>query len=57
MIASSISASQLRSDLATTNAPIVIDVRRQPAFLAVSQMISGALRRNQIGRASCRERV
>src|SRR5215510_8151445 len=45
MKASSISVSQLRSDLAGRDASIVIDVRRRPAFLAAQRMISGALRR------------
>jgi hypothetical protein len=45
MKASSISASQLRSELAGRNAPIVIDVRRRPAFMESDAMISGALRR------------
>jgi rhodanese-related sulfurtransferase len=45
MKAASISASELRSDLAKRNAPIVIDVRRRPAFLAAERMISGTLRR------------
>ena len=41
----SITASQLRSEVAGGNAPIVIDVRRRPAFLAADRTISGALRR------------
>ena len=45
MTASSIPTSQLRSELAGKTAPIVIDVRRRPAFLAAQRMISGALRR------------
>ena len=45
MKVSSISASELRSQLAGGNAPIVIDVRRRGAFLESDAMISGALRR------------
>jgi len=45
MKASSITVSQLRSELAGGNAPIVIDVRRQPAFLDSDATIAGALRR------------
>jgi rhodanese-related sulfurtransferase len=40
-----ISVSQLRAELAGEQAPIVIDVRRQPAFLEADEMIAGALRR------------
>ena len=46
MKASSISVSELRSELAGRNAPIVIDVRRGPAFLESEATISGALRRD-----------
>jgi rhodanese-related sulfurtransferase len=46
MKASSISASELLSSLAGRDAPIVIDVRRRPAFLESQAMISGALRRD-----------
>jgi rhodanese-related sulfurtransferase len=46
MKVSSISASELRSELAGRDAPIVIDVRRGPAFLESEAMISGALRRD-----------
>jgi rhodanese-related sulfurtransferase len=46
MKAATISASGLRSELAGRNAPIVIDVRREPAFLQSEAMISGALRRD-----------
>jgi rhodanese-related sulfurtransferase len=46
MKAPSISASELRSELAGRDAPIVIDVRRGPAFLESEAMISGALRRD-----------
>jgi rhodanese-related sulfurtransferase len=45
MKAPSISASELRSELAGRNPPIIVDVRRRPAFLAAERMISGALRR------------
>ncbi|HEY7240846.1 MAG TPA: chromate resistance protein ChrB domain-containing protein [Burkholderiales bacterium] len=45
MKAASISTSELRSALAGNYAPIVIDVRRRPAFLAAERMVSGALRR------------
>jgi len=40
-----ISVGELRSQLATTNPPIVIDVRRRPAYGESDAMISGALRR------------
>jgi rhodanese-related sulfurtransferase len=43
--APSISASRLRSEVVGRSAPIVIDVRRPPAYLAAERMISGALRR------------
>jgi len=46
MKASSISASELRSELAGRDVPIVIDVRRGPAFLESEATISGALRRD-----------
>jgi rhodanese-related sulfurtransferase len=42
----SISATELRARLANGRPPLVIDVRRQPAFLASREMISGALRRD-----------
>ena len=41
-----ISASDLRKLLSGAAAPIVIDVRRQPAFMASGEMLSGALRRD-----------
>ena len=41
-----ISASDLRAQLAGDVPPIVIDVRRQPAFMASDEMLSGALRRD-----------
>jgi rhodanese-related sulfurtransferase len=42
----SISPSQLRTDLAGAKPPIVIDVRRKPAFTAAREMLGGALRRD-----------
>jgi rhodanese-related sulfurtransferase len=42
----SISALELKRQLAGEGAPIVIDVRRGPAFLASREMIRGALRRD-----------
>ena len=47
-----IPASQLRSELAGKNPPIVIDVRRRAAFLESDAMISGALRRDPEGTRS-----
>lgn len=41
-----ISAGELRSQLADTSPPIVIDVRRRPAYAESDAMISGALRRD-----------
>jgi len=41
-----ISASDLRQQLSGDAPPIVIDVRRQPAFMASGEMVSGALRRD-----------
>jgi rhodanese-related sulfurtransferase len=41
-----ISAADLRKQLSGGSAPIVIDVRRQPAFMASGEMVSGALRRD-----------
>ena len=46
MTATSISASQLRADIKGPTPPIVIDVRRRPAFSASREMIGGALRRD-----------
>src|SRR5687768_18230115 len=46
MTATSISASQLRADIKGPTPPIVIDVRRWPAFSASREMIGGALRRD-----------
>jgi len=45
MKTSGISVSQLRTDVAGESPPIVIDVRRRPAFLEAGEMIGGALRR------------
>jgi len=42
----SISPKQLQADLKSGQPPIVIDVRREPAFLAAPDMLSGALRRD-----------
>ena len=42
----SISAQDLYSSIGTAAAPIVIDVRRGPAFAADNRMIVGAIRRN-----------
>ena len=43
---SSISASELQSALGGPGAPIVLDVRRRPAWHQASEMVSGALRRD-----------
>ena len=48
----SISVAELRCRLATSAAPIVIDVRRTAAFTEASAMISGALRRDPDGAAA-----
>ncbi|HET7672299.1 MAG TPA: chromate resistance protein ChrB domain-containing protein [Burkholderiales bacterium] len=47
----SISAVDLKRQIASSQAPIVIDVRRAPAFLASREMLGGALRRDpeQVG--------
>ena len=42
----SISAAELKRQIAGAHAPIVIDVRRGPAFLASREMVGGALRRD-----------
>jgi rhodanese-related sulfurtransferase len=42
----SISASDLRSALGSREPPLVIDVRRRPAFRSAADMIQGALRRD-----------
>jgi rhodanese-related sulfurtransferase len=51
MKSSAISAAELRRETAGNNAPIIIDVRRRPAFTEADGMISGALRREpeQVG--------
>lgn len=41
-----IKSGTLQSDLAGARAPLVIDVRKTPAFNAASEMIAGALRRD-----------
>ena len=41
-----ISPKQLQNDCKSAQPPIVIDVRREPAFLAASDMLAGALRRD-----------
>jgi len=46
MSATSISAAELKRQLAASHPPIVIDVRRTPAFLASREMAGGALRRD-----------
>jgi len=45
MTNTAISPSQLRSEIAGKNAPILIDVRRRPTFVGADEMIAGALRR------------
>jgi rhodanese-related sulfurtransferase len=42
----SISFSELRSALGSSSAPLLVDVRRRPAFRAATDMIQGALRRD-----------
>jgi rhodanese-related sulfurtransferase len=42
----SVTASELKSSLAGAEAPLVIDVRRSPAFRAAPDMAAGALRRD-----------
>jgi len=39
----SVNSSELQSDLAGGGSPLVIDVRKSPAFRAASDMIAGAL--------------
>ena len=46
MSAGAITPTDLRSLIAERRAPVVVDVRRQPAFMASAEMISGALRRD-----------
>jgi rhodanese-related sulfurtransferase len=48
----SITASALNSALAGSEPPLVIDVRRSPAFRAAPEMIAGALRRDPANVAS-----
>jgi rhodanese-related sulfurtransferase len=43
---SGITGGELRSQLSKDRPPVVIDVRRQPAFLASTDMVAGALRRD-----------
>ena len=45
----SISPQQLQDDCKSAQPPIVIDVRREPAFLKAPDMLSGALRRDPAG--------
>jgi len=47
-----IKSSTLQSDLAGARAPLVIDVRKTPAFHAAPDMIAGALRRDPAGVSS-----
>lgn len=42
----SISATELRARLSDGQSPLIIDVRRQPAFLGSREMIAGAVRRD-----------
>lgn len=42
----SITAAALQQALRSSNPPLVIDVRKRPAFLAAPDMIRGALRRD-----------
>lgn len=53
--AQSISVAQLQAALAGQDAPIVIDVRRDPAFKEATQMLAGALRRDPDSIASWAE--
>ena len=46
MTATAISASDLRKQISGGRPPIVIDVRRRPAFMASNEMVGGALRRD-----------
>jgi len=45
MKATAISPTDLRREISGANPPIVVDVRRQPAFLEAEAMLCGALRR------------
>ena len=51
MRANPISAADLRAEISGPNAPIVIDARRQAAFMSSTEMLTGALRRDpeQVG--------
>jgi rhodanese-related sulfurtransferase len=42
----SVTAAALRQSLGSSNPPLVIDVRRQPAFLGAPDLVRGALRRD-----------
>ena len=44
-----ISVPDLKAAIDSENPPIVIDVRREPAFMSATEMISGALRRDPAG--------
>ena len=44
----SISPKQLQDECKSAQPPIVIDVRREPAFLAAADMLTGALRRDPV---------
>jgi rhodanese-related sulfurtransferase len=46
MATMSVSPSQLSAEISSGKSPLIIDVRRQPAFLASREMIGGALRRD-----------
>jgi rhodanese-related sulfurtransferase len=48
MDAPAISAASLRQSLAADRPPLVIDVRKQPAFLEATDLIRGALRRDPL---------
>jgi thiosulfate sulfurtransferase len=48
----SITASELKSALSGPRPPLVIDVRRSPAYRSAPDMIAGALRRDPEGVAS-----
>src|SRR5262245_65591900 len=46
MTSSAVTPVQLRAEIAGGNPPIIIDVRRRPAFTTSHEMIGGALRRD-----------
>jgi rhodanese-related sulfurtransferase len=48
MDAPAITATSLRQSLASDRPPLVIDVRKEPAFLGASDLIRGALRRDPL---------